>query len=401
MGVREFMHPRRFAATRPWFLAGAVILWMAGGIHVSTAQPAGEKPGGRGGDRPVPVLAADAVETTVPVQIYAVGTVEAFSTVDVKSQVAGQVVGVHFREGQEVRKDDLLFTIDSRSYEALLKKEEANLSRNKLQAENAEVEYKRTEELNKGGMAASEELDRARTTAAQLVAQVEADQAAVQYARLQVEYCEIRSPIDGRTGALRVNRGNLVKANEATLTEILEIRPVYVSFSIPESYFPTIQRLIAEGRVLEAVAVIPGEESKPLTGRVTFLDSAVDRKTGTILLKAEYPNAERRLWPQQYVNVNLILERIPRQVTVPTQTVQTGQKGSYVYVIREDMTVEYRSVKTGRMLDDSVVLDSGLRAGERVVTDGQLRLVPGSRVEIKPGLLEAAESQIQSNPASR
>jgi len=385
-------------------MAGLFLFWGWLGFQIVVGQtpqasrdaaPAASKssPGAGGsGERPVPVLVADAVETTVPVQLAAVGTVEAFSIVQVKSQVAGQVLEVHFHEGQEVHEGDLLFTIDSRSFDALLNKEEANLAQDRIEAENAQVEYNRTEELNKGGMAASEELDQARTKAASLEAQVAADKAAVQYARLQVDYCKIRSPCEGRTGVVQVHEGNLVKANEATLTEVLEIRPIYVSFSVPEYYLPTIKRLMREGRVLQAVATIPGEEDSSLTGDVVFLDSAVDRKTGTILLKAEFPNEDGRLWPQQYVNVDLVLERLPGKVVVPSQAVQTGQDGSYVYVVLKDMTVEYRPVKTGRILDDRVVVESGLQAGERVVTDGHLRLTPGSRVEIKAGLREAALS---------
>ncbi len=358
---------------------------------------------GRPQERAVPVLAADVVETTVPLQISAVGNVQPCSVVQIKAQVSGQVTKIHFREGQEVRRGDLLFTLDSRTYVALLKKEEANLASNKVEAQNAQVELKRVLDLLKTKSAATEEVDQARTNAESKAAQVEASQAAVEYAQLQVGYCTLTSPIDGRTGAIGVHPGNLVTAsNSPTLVEITQITPIYVAFSVSEQYLPMIQRRIREGARLRAEVVIPGDdEGAPLSGELFFVDSQVDRETGTILLKAILPNKDHRLWPGQYVNVNLILLEEPNRVLIPSQAIQVGQSGTYVFVIRPDLTVEQRSIQAVRTLKEFSVIESGLHGGERVVIDGQLRLVAGAKVEIKRGLRagdSSSDSQANTTP---
>lgn len=330
-----------------------------------------------------PVTAAVVVQKTVPVRIRAIGNVEAYSTVGVKSQIGGELAKVHFREGQDVKKGDLLFTIDPRPYEAALKQAEANLAKDTAQLENAREEVRRYAELVKKGYVAQEQYDQIRTNSAALEATVNADRAMVDNARLQLKYCYIYSPISGRTGHLQSNQGNLIKANaDSPMVTINQVQPVYVTFSVAEQYLSEIKKFMAAGKLRVDASVVSGE-SHPEEGVLTFVDNAVDVTTGTIRLKATFVNKERRLWPGQFVNVSLTLSSQPDAIVVPTQAIQTGQSGQYVFVIKSDLTVDARPVTVARSLDGESVIEKGLRAGERVVTDGQLRLVPGAKVEIK------------------
>ncbi len=332
---------------------------------------------------PVPVTAASVMQKTVPVQLSAIGNVEAYSTVSMKSQIGGVLTRVHFREGQDVNKGDLLFTIDPRPYEAALKQAEANLAKDNAQLANARKEVQRYAELVKKGYVAQEQYDQISTNAASFEAIVNADMAVVENARLQLKYCYIYSPISGRTGNLMANEGNLIKANADTAIVVInQVQPIYVTFSVPEQSFSEIKRYMSEGK-LRVEAILSKEDEKPEQGVLTFIDNAVDLATGTIKLKGTFANKGKRLWPGQFVNAVLTLTSQPDAIVVPSQAIQTGQKGQYVFVIKNDLTVEDRSLLVGRTLNNETIIEKGLQAGEKVVTDGQLRLVPGDRVQLK------------------
>lgn len=331
----------------------------------------------------VPVTADKAAQKNVPVQISAIGTVEAYSTVGIKAQAGGELTQVSFKEGQDVSKGDLLFTIDTRQYEAALRQAEAVLARDTVQIENARQDVLRYDELVRKGYVARQQYDQVRTNAAALEATVNADKAMVENARLQLKYCSIYAPITGRTGSLIVNQGNLIKANaDNPMVVINQIQPVYVGFSIPEKYLQDIKKYNLLGRAT-VEAVLSKDDDHPAEGLLTFIDNAVDSTTGTIRLKATFANKEKQLWPGQYVNVVMTLATDPNAIVVPSKAVQTGQNGQYVFVVKGDLTVEYRAIVVARTLDDETVIEKGLDAGEQVVTDGQLRLTPGAKVEIK------------------
>jgi multidrug efflux system membrane fusion protein len=333
-----------------------------------------------------PVTAEPAVQKPVPVVIRAIGTVEPFSTVSVKAQVGGELKEVHFREGQDVKKGDLLFTIDPRPYEAAIRQYESNLAKDVAEMKNAKEVERRYSELVEKGYVAKQEYDRLRTQAEALEAVVKADQAVLENARLQLSYCFIHAPVEGRTGSLLVNEGNVIKANaDSAMVVINRIRPIYVSFSIPEQHLSDLGKFMAAGG-LKVEASVPGEKSRPEQGVLTFLNNTVDTSTGTIRLKGTFPNDDRRLWPGQFVDVILNLASLPDAVLVPSQAVQTGQEGKYVFVVKEDRTVETRPVETGLILEKEIVIEKGLSAGEVVVTDGQLRLSPGAKVEIRESI---------------
>lgn len=334
----------------------------------------------------VPVLVATSVQKTIPVEVKAIGTVEAYSNVAVKAQVSGELVAVHFREGEDVKAGQPLFGIDRRPFEVALQQAEANLARDQARLENARVQAQRYAKLFEEGVASREQFDQARTDAEALDAAVRADRAAVEKAKLDLQYCSIVAPLGGRTGSLIVHQGNLVKANDdPALVVINQMSPIYVNFSLPEQYLGPVRAYRAAGK-LHVEAVIPDDTGAPERGEVTFIDNTVDSATGTIRLKATFPNPQRRLWPGQFVNVALRLTAEPNAIVVPAPAVQTGQSGTYVFVVKPDRTVEMRPVETGRTYQTEVVILEGLAAGETVVTDGQLRLVPGSRVEVKSGL---------------
>jgi len=345
--------------------------------------PACSKKAGPPPKPPVPVTAGTVIQKTVPVQIRAIGNVEAYSTVSVKSQIGGELIRVHFKEGQDVKKGALLFTIDPRPYEAALKQAEANLAKDTAQLDNARIEVNRYAGLVEKGYVAQEQYDQIRTNAAAFEATVNAGKATVENARLQLRYCYIYSPITGRTGYLVSNQGNLIKANADTAMVVInQIQPIYVALSVPEQYLNEIKKFMAAEK-LEVGAFISKEDVKSEEGVLTFVDNTVDMTTGTIKLKGTFVNEKKRLWPGQFVNVVLTLTTQPNAVVVPSQAIQTGQSGQYVFVIKNDLTVESRPLVVGRALDGETVVEKGLQPGEKVVTDGQLRLIPGAKVEIK------------------
>jgi len=349
----------------------------------------------------VPVTVATVVQKKVPVLMRAIGNVEAYSTVGVKSQIGGVLMRVHFKEGQDVNKGALLFTIDPRPYEAALKQAEANLAKDTAQVENAREETRRYAELVKKGYVAQEQYDQIRTNAAALEATVNAGKAAVENAQLQLKYCFIYAPFSGRTGSLISYEGNLIKATaDTSMVVINQVQPINVTFSVPEQYLPEIKKYMASGRV-KVAAVIGKDEAHPVEGVLTFVDNAVDMTTGTIKLKATFANSEKRLWPGLFVNVSVILTTQPDAIVVPSQAIQTGQSGSYVFVIKDDLTAESRPVVGGRTLDGETVVEKGLQAGDKVVTDGQLRLVPGVKVEIKQAQAAAETPSAAAQPKDK
>jgi multidrug efflux system membrane fusion protein len=389
----------------------------------------------------VPVTIEAAVSKAVPLQIRAVGTVQAYASVTLKSQLDGEVARIHIVEGQEVKKGDLLFTLDQRPFEAALHQAEANLGRDSAQLqqaeaavaqsmaaeqqaqanlardtaqlENATTQLRRYKGLIDDGAVSKELYDQVRTTATALEATIQADQAAVtnarasiraaqatmenvkavikadqavlENARVQLGYTTIHAPMDARAGNLLVRVGSAVKARDDTAQMLVlnQIHPIYVSFSIPEQSLPDVKKYLAAGSV-RVQASPRGQDDSPPVGELTFVNNTVDSTTGTIQLKATFPNHRGILWPGQFVTVILTLTVQPDTVVVPSQAIQNGQQGQYVYVMRSDLTVESRPVTVGRMLGAETVVAKGIMPGEKVVTDGQLRLIPGARVQVKP-----------------
>jgi len=336
-------------------------------------------------DERVPVTVATAEEKDVPLQTRAIGNVQPIATVAVRALVAGQLQSVSFREGQDVSKGQLLFTIDQRPYQAALQQAQANLARDEAQAKNADSEARRYAELVKKDYVTREEYEKFSSGAEAARAVVAADRAMVENARLQLAYCQIRSPMDGRTGSLQVQAGNLVKANDTTpLVTINQIKPVYVTFALPESQLGALR---ARGLGNVPVFATPQNGGALIHGgKLTFVDNAVDSQTGTITLKATFANEERALWPGQFVNVAMTLSNRANSTVVPVQAVQNGQKGQYVYVVAADNGVQLRPVTVVLQLDNQAVIGKGVNPGDTVVTDGQIRLTPKSKVDVKKSL---------------
>lgn len=332
--------------------------------------------------RTVPVKTGEVTQQNVPVQINAIGNVEAYNTVSVKAQVGGEVVDVHFKEGQDVKQGDLLFQIDPRPYEMAIKQAEAQLARDAAQATNAEEQAKRYSILVQKDYVSKDQYDQFRANADALAAAVLADKANVEGLKLQYSFCTIKSPIDGRVGSVLVNRGNIIKANDLVMVTINKVAPIFVTFSVPEQNLADIKKYSAEGS-LRVEAIIPGDEKRPALGRLTFVNNSVDTSTGTIQLKGTFDNSDKRLWPGQFVNVLLTLTTQRNAVVMPSAALQTGQQGQYVFVVKPDFTVESRPVAVSRPFGDFVVIAQGVSPAEKVVVDGQLNLIPGSRVELK------------------
>jgi multidrug efflux system membrane fusion protein len=332
----------------------------------------------------VPVTVAVAETRDVPLDIRVVGNVQPMQTVAVRAQVTGQLTRVWFREGDDVRHGQTLFTIDPRPYQAALAQAQANLARDEAQLRNAEAEAVRYGELVKKDYVTKEEYGSIVAAAEAARAVVAADRAAIDNARVSLSYCEIRSPLDGRTGGLQVHAGNIVRANDTEpMVVINQIAPVYVQFAVPESDFQRIRA--SQRRATVPVAAMSQGSAHAESGRLSFVDNAVDPTTGTITLKASFPNTQHTLWPGQYVNVTMTIGSYNAAVVIPAQAVQTGQRGQYVYVVH-DAAVEMRPVTVGQQVQQQAIIDRGIRAGETVVTDGQIRLTPKSKVTVKTAL---------------
>jgi multidrug efflux system membrane fusion protein len=333
----------------------------------------------------VPVTVAKVVQKTVPLTFRAIGHVEAIATVAIKARIGGELLKAWFTEGQNVAKGATLFTIDPRQYEAALRLVEAQLAKDAALLAKAEADIKRYEGLVKQDFVTRELYDQIIANAAALRAGVAADQATVDNAKLQLAYCTITAPVEGRTGNLNVKVGNLVKADDATpLVTINQIRPIFAAFSVPAQLLPQVTK--RNGNRITVTATLPQNAGAPEEGALTFVDNAVDTATSTILLKATFANRDDRLWPGQFVDIVVTLGEEPNRIVAPAPAVQTSQQGQYVFVVKDDQTVELRPVKVDRMDEAEAVIDKGVSAGETVVTDGQIRLVPGARVEIKSGV---------------
>lgn len=379
----------------PWLAMAAALTTIACSAVRPTSSgssgPAGDETPARAagarrenGPPSVPVTTAKVDQKSMPLSLNLIGAGEAFSNVAVHPQITGELTSVEFKEGEDVQKGEIIFTLDFRPLEAAFEQAQANLARDRAQAANARASSARYQDLQARGIATSEQADQARTSGDALDATVQADQAAVENAKVQLQYATIMAPLSGRTGALIVHEGNLVRANDTTpLVVINQISPIYVSFGIPEGLLPALKHYMAQGSV--AVDAAPPGETVTSKGRITFVDNAVDATTGQIRVKASFPNEDRRLWPGQFVNVTLTLKVEPNAIVVPTAAVQTGQQGTYVFVLKPDRTVDQRSITVEREAGDQSVVQNGLKSGEIVVTDGQPRLTAGTKVSVKSG----------------
>ncbi|MBD2487551.1 efflux RND transporter periplasmic adaptor subunit [Aulosira sp. FACHB-615] len=437
---------------RLWLLILGLAYLCSACAKASEAQSTGKDAGKK---RPVPVMVATATQKTIPILIKATGTVEAYSTVSVKSQIGGQLTGVYFRQGQNVKKGDLLFQIDSRPQQAalmqamaakakdvaLVKQSEANVTKaiaqvnqakatvfkDVAQANNANVQSQRYTGLLEQGAISKEQAEQYQTSATAQKATVKADQdavanaqaaveaakadvknaqaavladeAAIDSAKVQLSYSSIYSPITGRTGSFKLNQGNLVTANSTDpLITISQIRPIYVNFSIPQRMLPDLKKYTSNHK-LEVDVIPPKDSGNPVHGYLTFVDSGVNTQTGTIQLKGTFSNDDERLLPGQFVNVVLKLSEIPNAVTVPTKAIQAGQQQQFVYVVKPDKTVEMRPVVVGDAVNNETAIAQGIKPGEQVVIDGQFNLVPGAKVQVKQGLGGGSGSAALTNQA--
>ena len=336
----------------------------------------------RRGDPPaIPVTVAPVQQRTVPFEISAPGSVEPLRAVAVTAQVSGVVTSVRFREGDEVRQGEVLVQIDSRPYANALQQAEAALARDVIQLENARRQVERYQGLAKSEYITTEQFEALQTTAHALEATVQADSAALDNARLNLEYTTIRSPISGRTGSLLIKEGNLVQGpSSGPLVTVNETRPILVRFAVPAPNLPLLRRYQSQGLEVQAVAT---NDSTVLKGKLTFVDNAVDTTTGTIMLKGQFDNAAGTLWPGQFVTATVVLYEQKDAVVVPAAAVVEAENGNYVYVVGPDGKAETQPVTVGRAVGEDVIVDQGLKAGETVVTDGQLRLVPGAKVQVR------------------
>lgn len=365
---------------------GVLLVAVGAGAYVMLAGgPATDKPAAKaGGKPPTPVLVAKVTTRTMPVTIRAIGTIQALATVSVRSRVDGQIMETAFTEGQTVAKGDPLFHIDPRPFQARLREAEANLARDRANLEKAQGDFQRYQSLSGKGFSSQQKFEEARAAVNGLSATIRAGQAAVDIAKLNLEFATVRAPLNGRTGSVLVQAGNLVKADDSQpLVVINQVDPILAALSVPEGHLAEIKRRLAEG-TLAVEATVPDSNRPPNRGRVVFINNAVDTQTGTILLKAEFQNADGFLTPGQFVRVVIEMDSIQNAHVVPERAVQSGQKGNYVFVVNPaDMTVQPRQVIPGPSIDNFVAIGDALQPGDTVVTDGQLRLFKGAKVTFK------------------
>ncbi len=335
--------------------------------------------------RPAPVAVAEVVQRDLPLRLTAVGAVQAAASVSVKTQVGGLIVKQFVRDGQEVKAGDMLFQVDPRPFAAAMAEARAQIDRNTVLLAKAVTDLARSTDLKERAVISQQEYDQAKTDAESLRASIRLYEAQLEKARLDLDNAAIRSPIAGVVGEVKVNEGNVIKANDdRDLVVIRQVRPISVAFSVPEQNLPDIARRMREGQV--SVQALPaGEEANPVVGRLDSMDNSVDRATGTIRLKAEFPNADGRLWPGQFARVSVRLDTLKNAVLAPSAAVQTGIKGPYVYVVAADNTADLRQLETGPSDEGFTVVKSGLTPGEKVVVDGYLLLTPGAPVSLKTG----------------
>jgi multidrug efflux system membrane fusion protein len=407
-----------------WVLGLASILALglcgcsgSGATAAKTDAPGGGggtgKGGGRGRGGDVPVTVANASHRDVPLEVQVIGNVEAYSTITVKAQVGGQLTDVFFKEGDFVKKNDKLFTIDTRPLDAAynqavaniardqaaLLQAQANMARDEANAKYQDAQAKRYAELFQAGVISKDQAEQLRASADASAQAVKADQAAIasaqaaigaskataENAKVQLGFTTIYSPINGRTGNLTVKQGNVVTANNMDMMTINQVEPIYVTFSVPEAQLTAIKKYMAMGSLSVRARPQDADTGSEERGALTFVDNSVDVTTGTIKLKGTFPNGDHQLWPGQFVRVTLRLTTQQNAVVVPNEAIQTGQTGAFVYVVKADKTVESRPVVTGSRVEQDMVVSEGLAVGETVVTEGQLRLAPGSKVVVRDG----------------
>jgi multidrug efflux system membrane fusion protein len=371
-------------ASRRLFTAGAALIAIAAigvGVYFIADGRAKESRKAPKGPPAVPVTIASVLQETVPIRLQAIGNVEAYQTVSIKARVDGQIVTVNFREGDPVKKGAVLFRVDPRPYEAALRQAEANALRDKAARDQARSQEKRYQELLDKNFVSKEAYAQIRTNAATAEATAAASQAALENARLNLEYCTIVSPLDGYAGKVLLQAGNMVRANDVNaLAVINQVRPIYVNFAVPEQSLPEVRKYRAAGPL--AVETLPDPGAPPAQGELIFVDNAVDPSTGTIRLRARFPNVEAALWPGQFVSVTLRLYDQVDAIIIPAPAVQNGPEGQYVYVVGQDLVANVRKISVQRTDGERVIVAKGLEKGERVVTRGQLRLGPKTRVQI-------------------
>jgi membrane fusion protein, multidrug efflux system len=383
------------ASSRRRVFALAVVVAVAAAVGLGsylivadgrTAKSAKEGGKGNGGGAAVPVTVARVLQETVPVRITAIGNVEAFSTVQLKARVDGQIIEVAVREGAPVRKGDVLFRIDPRPFQAALRQAEANALRDTAARDHAQSQEKRYLELLEKNFISKDAYAQIRTNAATAEATAKASQAGLENARLNLDYCTIRSPLDGYVGRVLLQAGNMVRANDVNpLLVINQVRPIYVNFAVPEQNLPEVRQYMAKGPLTVEVTPAESQPSRP-SGRLIFIDNAVDPSTGTIRLRAQFDNADAALWPGQFVNVSLRLYEQAEALVIPSTAVQTGPDGQYVYVVNPEMVADVRRIAVQRTDGERAVVAKGLAKDELVVVRGQLRLGPKMRVQpAKPG----------------
>ncbi|HYL23805.1 MAG TPA: efflux RND transporter periplasmic adaptor subunit [Burkholderiales bacterium] len=365
-------------------LAARVASYFSIDIRAKEARKAAKGP------PPVMVTVAAALQETVPVRVQVIGNVEPYLTVGVKARVDGQINAVNFREGEQVRKGDVLFRIDPRPYEAALRQAQANGLRDRAARDQARSQERRYQDLLDKNFVSKEAYAQIRTNAETAEATAQASEAALENARLNLEYCTIRSPLEGYVGKVLLQAGNLVRANDVNpLVVINQVRPVYVSFAVPEQTLPEIRKYQAASP-LRVDVIPPDRGAAPIAGRLVFIDNAVDPSTGTIRLRAQFDNADAALWPGQFVNVSLRLYEEPDAIVIPSQAIQSGPQGQYVYVVDDDMVADVRPIAVQEIDGERAIVARGLIKGERVVTRGQLRLGPKTRVQIGKPAAEPA-----------
>ncbi len=387
---------------RKSLIAGVAALACAAAIAVFVIRA--RNPGATSENSPmqvasaIPVLVATAEARDVPIVLRGLGTVEAFNTVSLKSRVEGAVTKINFKEGQEVRTGDVLVELDARPYQATLDQAKAALVRDQAALANAQIDLERYQKLLAQNYAPEQQYATQKSTVAQGHATETSDQAVVAAAELNVEYASIKSPIDGVTGIRQVDLGNLLSANSQVLVVVTQVKPIYVIFTLPEADIARIREAMAKTQ-LAVVAFAANDEKKIATGVLDLVDNAVDQTTGTFKLKAEFPNDDMALWPGQFVNAHLVLDVVRNGVTVPSAAIQTGPKGSFTYVVKDDSTVDMRPVKVIQTENNMVLVGSGLKVGERMVTAGQFKLQQGTKVQVSDKLANATPTGFSDLPS--
>ena len=367
---------------RKLHLCSILLILTAISVLTSCAKKDEAQASSQGARQAAPVVVAVAEQRDVPVQLNAIGNVESYQTVQIRSQVNGQVQSIFFKEGQDVHKGQLLFQLDKRPFQADLEKAMGMLQHDEAQAANSRLQGERYNALESQGVVSKEQADQVRAQAKADASAVYADKAAVDAAKVQLQYTDIAAPIDARTGALLINVGNLVKANDTPfLVQLNQVTPIYATFSIPENQLDAVRKFAAGD--LRVLAYPKGQTTSPAEGKLSFIDNGVDMQTGTVKLKATFTNRDRRLWPGQYVDIVLNLSTRKQAILVPTKAIQTGQQGQYIYVVTPQSTAESRNVETSGTYQNETVVSAGISVGEKVVVEGQLRVAPNAKVAVQ------------------